>query len=154
MKYLIIYLFTMGKDPPLWGSSMCSGSKAHLSNSTCFFCFRFASRCKITSHQQTKEKAGSLRSPIDGIKRPVHLSGKRSWRERIPREQRRQRRCRPSTNKQSNDFLENLDFRGKVSLPQSTHQLPWYRRQGAGNCWWMPAGEKCLMVWGWCEMLL
>ena len=54
MKYLIIHLFTMGKDPPLCGSSMCSGSKAHLSNSTCFFCFRFASRCKITFDLQKK----------------------------------------------------------------------------------------------------
>jgi hypothetical protein len=35
----------MGKEPPLWCSSMCSASKAHLSISTCFFCFRFASRC-------------------------------------------------------------------------------------------------------------
>ena len=37
---------TMGKDPPLCESSaMCSGSKAHLSSSTCFFCFLLASLC-------------------------------------------------------------------------------------------------------------
>ena len=37
----------MGKDPPLWCSSaICSGSNAHLSSSTCFFCFRLASLWK------------------------------------------------------------------------------------------------------------
>ena len=76
MKYLIIHLFTMGKDPPLWGSSMCSGSKAHLSSSTCFFCFRFASRCKITFDLQKKERTWDLQ--FNWNMRPVHLNGKRS----------------------------------------------------------------------------
>ena len=115
---------------------------------------------KLLLIYRKREKNWDLREhQFNWNMRPVHLNGKRSWQERTPREQRRQRRCRPWINQQSNVFFRKLNFRGKVSLPQSTRQLPWYRRQGAGNCWWMPAGEgKCQNqmkngmsgVGGWC----
>ena len=172
------WIVTIGNDPPLCGSSMCSGSKAHLSSSTCFFCLRFARRCnrqnysKFTEGKNWKSADWSWHQFM-GIYEPVHLNGKRSWQEHTPREQQRQRRCRPAIHQQSNAFFLKY-FREQIFLPRSTRQLPWCRPPGAGNCLWMPARErKCqnclkagkgnsarsvwcwlLIYWGWCELLL
>ena len=47
----VVFALAMGKDPPLWCSSMCSASKAHLSSSTCFFCFRLARRYRVKEYK-------------------------------------------------------------------------------------------------------
>ena len=119
---------TIGKDPPLCGSSMCSGSNAHLSSSTCFFCFRLASRWKSQNDLKEEKESEYL-----GI-----------WARCIVHKSILQQRSKDKEDADlwSTEYQVFYSLKEKAFLPQSTRQLPWCRPPGARNCWWRPARER------------